>query len=204
MTVVRQASRLHWNVHEIQAGASAHWERAGAEGCSQVLFGSCSAEVGGETGTLDTGNLLWHRYGERVTLKAAENCAVLVAWAMTDGGSPLIEFIQWGDIAFERINSSLVGRSVGGDEIAAWRFEVDNGYAVIDMQHEEEQVSCALAGRFEMTVGADRIDMDSGVIAHVPTWFPHGGVFEAGPVELLEVFCPPRLTAATRRPGEGP
>jgi len=192
--------RLRWRLHEAGGGSAARLRApAAAEGLVQVLSGSCSARAGGGAEvTLDTEYVMWHRGAGAIDVVADGDCTLLHAWAPARARVSGARRLGWSDAPPERLNDSLTGRSIGGEDVSAWRFDVRAGYDVRDLLHAEEQISCAVAGRFRMLVGGAEIPMDRAVVTHVPAWVQHGGVFDGGPVELLEVFCPGRLSDATR------
>jgi quercetin dioxygenase-like cupin family protein len=192
------AEFLRWTLHELEAGdaVTIAWG-VREEGLLQVLRGACDVEhiAGGDA--LHRDHALWITGEQSVVLRAPRPASCLDVRVSIDHDRRSAMSIRWPDLAPEKLNASLAGRSVAGEHLSAWRFDVAPGYYVDDLEHREEQLSAPLDGGFAMLTGGERRRLVPGDVAYVPTNLPHGGDFLDAGVTLLEVFCPKREGATT-------
>jgi quercetin dioxygenase-like cupin family protein len=187
---------LRWRLHSLAAGerCSLRWERRD-EGLLQIVAGAATATAtatAGATSELDPATALWLRGEGEVELAAREPCRCLEVRVAGEPRPPLARSVSWSEVPREQIIAAMEGRSIAGDGVSAWLFEISAGYRVDDLEHAEEQISAPLRGGFEMLLDGEGTSLDPGAVAYVPAWRRHGGDFAASAVTLLEVFSPPR------------
>jgi quercetin dioxygenase-like cupin family protein len=191
---------LRWRVHEL-ASAEALSIRWGPrdEGLLQVLSGAAlTASAGAAASDLDPGTALWLRGEREVRLTARERSRCLEVRVEGAPAPALASAVSWDRLPRQQILAAMDGRSIAGEAISAWLFEIDAGYRVDDLEHAEEQISAPLHGGFEMLLDGEGTPLAPGSVAYVPPWLRHGGSFAASKVTLLEVFSPPRRGQQTQ------
>jgi quercetin dioxygenase-like cupin family protein len=192
--IAGEGEALRWAVHALDAGAtrSLQWG-ARDEGLLQVVGGTASAAAPALAPTdLDPTTALWLRGEWEVELTAPAGARCLEVRVGSGQGSPVATPVSWERVPREQILAAMGGRSIAGEGLSAWLFDIDAGYRVDDLEHGEEQISAPVAGEFEMLVDGEGSPLAPGAVAYVPPWRRHGGDFAAAAVTLLEVFSPPR------------
>jgi hypothetical protein len=183
---------LRWCVHEMNPDDQLVLNpEPTSEGMIQLMAGSCRVRLGSSIG-VDSGTVLWRQGDAKIELLAEEPARLLEVWVPGHSAQPLVRAVRWDDVPTERLNDSLVGRSVAGGLVAAWLFDVPAGYDSGVLEHPEEQISSSLRGEFTMFVSDEQIAMKPHRVTYVRGATPHGGRFSAGEVTLLEVFAPKR------------
>ncbi len=192
--IAGRGDALRWRVHTLAAGeaCSLGWDSRD-EGLLQVLSGVVTATTAADAATtLDPLSVLWLRGSCEVELAARGPARCLEVRVEGSPGESLTTPFRWSEVPRDQILAAMGGRSIAGDGISAWLFDIGAGYRVDDLEHAEEQISAPLSGGFEMLLDGEGTPLDPGEVAYVPPWRRHGGDFEASPVTLLEVFSPPR------------
>jgi quercetin dioxygenase-like cupin family protein len=191
---------LRWRVHALAAGEarSLRWGSRD-EGFVQVLTGAATATTAGaEAAELDSTTVLWLRGDRDVELTARRPSRCLEVRVEGETGKPVATAMSWSGLPRQQIVAAMGGRSIAGEGLSAWLFDIAAGYRVDDLEHAEEQVSAPLAGDFEMLLDGQATPLTPGAVAYVPPWLRHGGDFAGSAATLLEVFSPPRRGELTQ------
>ena len=190
---------LRWRVHALAAGEarSLRWGSRD-EGLLQTVSGAVTATTPAAATDLDPASVLWLRGSCEVELAAREPARCLEVRVAGAPGESLATAFRWSRVPRQEILAAMGGRSIAGDGVSAWLFDIATGYRVDDLEHAEEQISAPLSGGFEMLLDGEGTPLDPGDVAYVPPWRRHGGDFAASTVTLLEVFSPPRRGELTQ------
>ena len=95
------------------------------------------------------------------------------------------------NIVVKEITKGFKAKYVHTENITMAFIEVTAGAYMPIHQHEHEQISQVLEGKFELTVDGVRKVYGPGVVVTIPSNIPHGGVALTD-CKLLDVFSPPR------------
>ena len=99
--------------------------------------------------------------------------------------------IKLTDIAPKEIMPGYHGKMIHAQNMTLAFWEADEGAAVPEHSHMNEQIMQVLEGRFELTLdGATKI-YEPGTLIIIPPHMPHSGV-ALTPCKILDVFSPAR------------
>jgi quercetin dioxygenase-like cupin family protein len=99
--------------------------------------------------------------------------------------------VSWNDIEAELMTPLLLRQFVSGDKITVARVQLKKGAIVARHSHENEQVTCVLAGSLTLRFPDREVTLRPGEILCIPGHLPH----EAEAPEdctVLDIFSPPR------------
>ena len=108
---------------------------------------------------------------------------------MNDATKPL--HVSWNDVETEPMTPLLLRQFVSGDKITLARVQLKKGAVVARHSHENEQVTCVLAGSLILRFPDCEVTLRPGEILCIPGHLPH----EAEAPEdctVLDIFSPPR------------
>lgn len=97
----------------------------------------------------------------------------------------------WADLKDDELAPGLHRRMLSGEKLTLARFEVEKGAQVPGHRHENEQISCVLAGTVRFTLDGEDVEVKAGQVLHIPANVHHSMV-ALETATLLDVFAPPR------------
>lgn len=100
-------------------------------------------------------------------------------------------FHRLDDIEERELVQGFHVRFVHGDTMTVAHWRIEAGSALPDHQHEHEQISQVIDGRFELRVGDETEVLDAGATAVIPSGVPHGGRALTD-CRIIDVFHPVR------------
>jgi quercetin dioxygenase-like cupin family protein len=102
-----------------------------------------------------------------------------------------MKHIKWSDIPPEQLNEQFVRKIAWDGKLMIALTEVQKGYVVPVHQHDNQQITWVMSGKWRFTVGGQTQDVGPGEMISIPANTPH----TATAVETLvayDVFTPPR------------
>jgi quercetin dioxygenase-like cupin family protein len=101
-----------------------------------------------------------------------------------------------GELELTEVRPGLFGAVIEGDKstLVRWEFPPGQPRTGIHSHDEHEQYGIMLAGRIELEIDGEAIELGTGDIYWVPPGTPHGRTLVLGdePAVVLDVFVPPR------------
>jgi quercetin dioxygenase-like cupin family protein len=116
---------------------------------------------------------------------------------------------RWDQVAPTPVRPDLDGRVYAGDDLTLvrWEFAPGTPRTGMHVHADHEQMGLVLAGRIEMQIGDEVVQLGPGDVFWCPRNVPHGRTLVLGdtPAQILDVFTPPRAdyvqaADAARRP----
>jgi unsaturated pyranuronate lyase len=108
--------------------------------------------------------------------------------------APAATLYRWAELPKETLKTGVERRLVSTDRMMLAHVYFDEGTAVPQHAHENEQLTYVLEGALRFWLGedgADAVDVRAGDVLHIPSWLPHRA--EALEETLdVDIFCPPR------------
>jgi quercetin dioxygenase-like cupin family protein len=98
---------------------------------------------------------------------------------------------RWIDLSAQALTESVQRRYFTADRVTVARFELKKGGVVPRHAHENEQVSCVLAGALRFTFDDREVVVGSGEVMQIPGGIAH----EVAVLEdtlVLDIFSPVR------------
>jgi quercetin dioxygenase-like cupin family protein len=105
--------------------------------------------------------------------------------------NPKLLHVSWNDVEVEPMTPLLLRQFVSGEKITVARVQLKKGAEVARHAHENEQVTCVLAGALTLRFPDSEVTLRPGEILCIPGHLPH----EAEAPEdclVLDIFSPPR------------
>lgn len=118
---------------------------------------------------------------------------------MTSASSP-DGAIRWHEQPSKQLTADISGRSVGGQQLSAARFELAAGAEVTSHHHESEEFGHILAGSLTVHFDGREITLQEGESFLIPGGSTHRAVALAEGCTLLECYSPPRDPTTPARP----
>ncbi len=116
-----------------------------------------------------------------------------------------VTHVRWNNVSPDRPLPKIERRRLIGEKMMISHVTLLRGFSVPAHQHENEQISCVLSGRFRFWIGAEgsagrrETIVESGEAILFPSNVPHGGEAIEDTV-ILDMFSPPsEATGIDRR-----
>lgn len=115
-----------------------------------------------------------------------------------------VSYVRWGEVAPDCPLPLIERRRLIGERMMVSHVTLQRGFSVAVHQHENEQISCVLSGRFRFRIGADgsadqrETIVSAGEAILFPGNVPHGGEALEETV-ILDMFSPPSESTGVDR-----
>lgn len=100
-------------------------------------------------------------------------------------------FFKPEDMSYRELFPGCRARLVHTEKMTISQVSLDAGAVVPEHNHEHEQVSNVIDGKFEFTIGGNTHILEPGQIAVIPPNVPHVGKALTD-CYIVDVFCPVR------------
>jgi quercetin dioxygenase-like cupin family protein len=100
-------------------------------------------------------------------------------------------YLHLSEIEPKEIMPGYHGKMIHGETMTLAFWEVEQGAAVPEHQHINEQIMHVLEGRFEFTVAGKTGEYLPGDLVVIPSNTPHSGKAITA-CKLMDAFCPVR------------
>jgi len=102
-----------------------------------------------------------------------------------------MKHFKWDEIPAERVNDHFVRKLAWDGKMMIARTDVEKGYVVPHHQHDNEQITWVMSGKWRFTLEGKTVDVGPGEMISIPAGTVHG----AEAVETLvayDIFTPVR------------
>ena len=100
-------------------------------------------------------------------------------------------FVDLSTLSEKEVVSGFHGKFVHSENMTTSFWRIEAGAALPEHAHVNEQVSVVVAGKFEMTLDGETLQLEKGKVAVIPANVKHSGRALTD-CEIMDVFYPVR------------
>ncbi len=100
-------------------------------------------------------------------------------------------FVDLSTLSEKEVVSGFHGKFVHSENMTTTFWRIEAGAALPEHAHPNEQVSVVVAGKFEMTLDGETLQLEKGKVALIPSNVKHSGRALTD-CEIMDVFYPVR------------
>ena len=100
-------------------------------------------------------------------------------------------FVDLSTLEEKEVVSGFHGKFVHSENMTTSFWRIEAGAALPEHAHPNEQVSVVVAGKFEMTLDGEMLQLEKGKVAVIPANVKHSGRALTD-CEIMDVFYPVR------------
>ena len=100
-------------------------------------------------------------------------------------------FVDLSTLEEKEVVSGFHGKFVHSENMTTTFWRIEAGAALPEHAHPNEQVSVVVAGKFEMTLDGETLQLEKGKVAVIPANVKHSGRALTD-CEIMDVFYPVR------------
>ncbi len=101
-------------------------------------------------------------------------------------------FVDWEKMPVIQLGPGVRIRTPYGERVMISLVEIDAGAVVAPHEHPHEQAGMVIAGRMELTIGAESRVLREGEAYIIPGGVQHSARSVDGPCRALDIFSPIR------------